>query len=90
MEEVQGRMDMAMRMVDACSGSSDAPLSTIMQAADAAATAAASAATLVSLRGKDFMARSPSDYTGHLLGHKAESAVHRTGPSLLWNSSHEE
>ncbi len=48
-EEVQERMEMAMQLVDACSGVSEAPLSTIMQAAEAAATAAASASTLVSL-----------------------------------------
>ena len=48
-EEVQERMEMAMQLVDACSGVSEAPLSAIMQAAETAATAAASASTLVSL-----------------------------------------
>lgn len=50
-EEVQERMGMAMHLVDACSGVSEAPLSTIMQATEAAATAAASASTLVTLVG---------------------------------------
>ena len=47
MEEVQERMAMAMQAVDAYAGSSDAPLSAVMRAANDAATAAASASTLV-------------------------------------------
>ena len=47
LEEVQDRMQLAMRTVDAISGSSEADLSSVMQSAHAAATAAASASSLV-------------------------------------------
>ena len=47
LEEVQERMANAMETVDACSGSSEADVSAVMQAANAAAIAAASASTLV-------------------------------------------
>ena len=47
LEEVQDRMQLAMRTVDAISGSSEADLSAVMQSAHAAATAAASASSLV-------------------------------------------
>ena len=47
LEEVQDRMQLAMRTVDVISGSSEADLSVVMQSAHAAATAAASASSLV-------------------------------------------
>lgn len=48
LEDVQDKMQLAMRAVDACPAGSDADMVLVMQSAHAAATAAASASTLVS------------------------------------------